>query len=103
MESLFSSFQEIDASKWKDQIIKDLKGKTFDDLAITDENGIRVFPFYNSENKGNSQQVFNDPNWDIKTRIIVKNEKDANKKTLVDLENGAHALQFIFEKDEELI
>jgi len=102
MESLFSSFPNSSLSEWKEKLFKDLKGNTFEDLSIWEDNGIRVAPFYNQENQtAESNLIFRNPDWEICTQIIIKNAKEANREALEALNGGVSGLLFQFEQENE--
>ena len=50
MSQLFDDINSITAEEWKNQIARDLKGLTTDQLAKIDRSGIKISPFYNVEN-----------------------------------------------------
>ncbi len=72
-KSLFSEFNEVSDSEWREKVIKDLKGKDFEDtLTWKDENGIIHQPYYReSDIKGderilaiqNAQRI--DKGWEL--------------------------------------
>lgn len=102
MESLFSSFPNTTLAEWKDKLVKDLKGVSFEDLSFIDENGIKVSPFYNSENQtGASHLQFQNPDWEICSLIEVADSKTANQNALFALNNGASGLIFQFQEEDE--
>ena len=46
--SLFEEFETSSLSEWKEQIIKDLKGKDYNETLVwKDENGVEHQPVYN--------------------------------------------------------
>ncbi len=48
--SIFEEFKTGSLSEWKEQIIKDLKGKDYNDTLVwSDENGVEHQPVYNAE------------------------------------------------------
>ncbi len=99
MEKLFSEFKAVSANEWKARIEKDLKGIPFDSLVKTDRNGINIKPFYNKEDLAHqSFPLFTSSDWEICTRILVKEEKTANKQALEGLQNGVSGICFIVDK-----
>lgn len=102
MKSLFSSFPNTNLTEWKDKVIKDLKGVTFEELSFIDENGIKVAPFYNNENQiGVSNLQFQNPEWEICSLIEVVDSKAANQDALFALNNGASGLIFQFRQEDQ--
>lgn len=45
-QSLFSEFPAISDQEWKEKIVKDLKGRSFEDLNWEFEKGIKLAPYY---------------------------------------------------------
>lgn len=97
MEQLFKEFEGVSASVWKQQLEKDLKGITFEQLSKSDGNGINIQPFYtledNAKNIGTAN-LFNHTDWDILSPIIVKDELAANNQALQLLNDGVSGLFF---------
>lgn len=99
MQKLFSEFEGTNNQKWKDQIVKDLKGIDFNQLIWQTHNGISVNPFYTSEDiNATKQPLFGNNEWDICEHILVNDVKDANKRALTALKNGASGLSFYIHK-----
>jgi methylmalonyl-CoA mutase len=93
MESLFSDFSPVSLADWKARLARDLKGPTFDDLVTLNESDVPVSPFYNAENAtAGGECLFENPDWDICVRIVVVDEKTANKQALEALAGGASGL-----------
>lgn len=96
MQKLFTEFSPIDADTWKKKIESDLKGISFDNLIKHNRNGIKIKPFYSAADlEGKESIAPTVAHWDICTNIVVKNESEANKSALENLQNGASALKFI--------
>lgn len=103
MNALFEEFSASNAAAWKERLSKDLKGITFEDLSVTDRNGINVHPFYTAEDQSrNTQAIFEHKDWVICAAINVEDEKAANKKALNELQNGASGLCFHINHSVEL-
>lgn len=95
MQKLFTEFEETSSQKWKDQIIKDLKGIDFNQLIWKTHNGISVNPFYTAEDvKEKKEPLFANSDWDICEQILVTNEEEANQRAIRALEGGASGLSF---------
>lgn len=95
MENLIEGFEPVSLERWKQQIEKDLKGISFDQLAHTDDSGLTIFPFYNAENSAPVKgPLFTHTQWDMATMVQAADEKTANATALADLNNGADSLVF---------
>ena len=100
MEKLFTDFNIADARAWKARLEKDLKGVTFEQLSVTDRNGITVHPFYTNEDiTATKEPVTTQPDWSICASIEVTDAKMANAQALNELNNGASGLCFHIEQD----
>jgi len=106
---LFEDFEKSSAIDWKNQIIKELKEKPFESLISKTAEGISVLPFYHkdssSDNGLNIQNPIQQKNealppryWANQSKIIVKDEKEANKSALEALNAGAEGIIFVIEK-----
>lgn len=96
-ETIFERFQSVSDDTWKNKIIKDLKGKSYDELIWHSNEGIDVLPFYSKENTAKYQLAIpakSTKDWQITAKIIVQNIKTANEESLTALQNGANALVF---------
>lgn len=103
MNSLFKEFSPITAQQWKEQINKDLKGITFDQLKWYTASGIDVNPFYTSEDLSEKRsQLFNQRGWDVCEHILVFDEKKNNEQALKALQGGASGLAFYIHKKCDL-
>lgn len=95
MEQLFTDFNIADAQSWKARLEKDLKGVTFEQLSVTDRNGITIHPFYTNEDiTATKEPVTTQPDWSICAAIKVTDAKVANAQALAELNNGASGLCF---------
>jgi len=103
MNSLFNEFAPVTALQWKEQIVKDLKGVSFDQLKWKTDNGFDINPFYTSEDlKQQYAPLFTESNWDICEQISVTDEKKDNARALKALEGGASGLSFYIHKKCDL-
>jgi len=99
MELLFKDFSPTTAQKWKEQIVKDLKGIDFDQLTRRTNSGFTVNPFYTSEDlKEKKLPIFSESDWDVCEQITVTKEKEANERALNALKGGASGLSFYIHK-----
>lgn len=95
MENLFKDFSPATAADWKARLEKDLKGITYDQLSLTDRNGITIHPFYTPEDTVTvAGPVPVNADWNICSRIEVTDAARANKEALDQLNNGASGLIF---------
>lgn len=98
--SLFQDFSPISLEEWKNKIIKDLKGKDYNDtLILKTEEGFEVDAAYHQESLINNKSQFfsfekNKTEWEIREQIDIVDIKEANKKALKALKGGANSLQF---------
>jgi methylmalonyl-CoA mutase len=100
MEQLFTDFNIADAQAWKARLEKDLKGVTFEQLSVTDRNGITIHPFYTNEDiTATKEPVTTQPDWSICASVNVADAKTANTQALAELNNGASGLCFDIEQD----
>lgn len=105
-QSLFDSFEPSSYEQWKQQAIKDLKGKNFEQTLLWSTiEGFSVEPYYDSEVLENLivekiQQVQNKNvqlpigGWSIREDVWVENEKIANNQAIQAIEGGADAITF---------
>lgn len=99
MKKLFDEFSEVTAEQWREQIAKDLKGTTFEQLVSHSHNGISIHPFYSGRDLKNvSGILFNNPEWEICEQILVNDEQTANEKALKALKGGASGISFYIHK-----
>jgi methylmalonyl-CoA mutase len=97
--NLFNDFQQHSKAQWKEQVIKDLKGKDFDETLLwrVDEN-VLVDAYYNQEDTLNIplksiQQAQNqrvNGSWQYRESIKFTNEKDCNSLIINGLLAGAN-------------
>lgn len=96
---LFSEFSSADKSAWKQQVIKDLKGKDFDThLLWNTPEGLVVEPYYTAEDLTDErlasvQFVQQKPvGWLNQPVILYENEKATNAKMKAVLQKGADSI-----------
>ncbi|WKV10971.1 methylmalonyl-CoA mutase family protein [Marivirga harenae] len=106
---LFEDFDKSSAIDWKNQILKELKDKPFENLITKTPEGISIKPFYHKDtsedskvNIQNQVQKFNDAlparYWANQSKVVVKSEKEANLSALEALNGGAEGIIFVIEK-----
>ena len=92
---LFTDFSPVDAKSWKQKIQVDLKGADYNDTLIWESpEGIKVKPFYNSEDVEGIAQYSDVPasSWQISQLICIDDVLTANHKCREALENGVESL-----------
>jgi methylmalonyl-CoA mutase len=115
---LFDDFQPTDKNEWIAQAVKDLRGKSFDEMLVSQSlEGIQIAPFYTQEDlldqpslEGFHHKVNPQPQipgisprvWSNITRVETKSEKDGNAIILNALQNGSDALVLSLNGDENL-
>lgn len=103
MKALFNEFHDSTATEWKERLVKDLKGVTFDDLSVTDRNGITIQPFYTAEDITNLRPTTEgQADWFICEKIEAGEAATANKQALAALNNGASGIIFKTENNIDL-
>ncbi|MFZ0490174.1 MAG: methylmalonyl-CoA mutase subunit beta [Salegentibacter sp.] len=99
-ENLFREFPEVSAEQWKQQIQRDLKGADYNEkLIYYSPDGIKVQPFYHSEEL--KENVLPPPpeKWFICEKIQVATAKEGNAKAKYVLEKGAESLWFLLSEE----
>lgn len=107
--SLFEDFQPHSKEVWKNQAIKDLKGKDFDQTLIWQAEGdLRIEPYYNHEDLSSLpielvQSAQNNAiiaTWHNREKIIFSTEKATNQLILEAIEWGADSVIIDFEEKD---
>lgn len=105
-QSLFDAFEPSSYEQWKQQAIKDLKGKDFEQTLLwTTIEGFSVQPYYDNETSDNLrvesvQQVqINGKNplvggWRVREEVLVWDEKIANNQAVQAIEGGVDVITF---------
>mgnify|MGYP000331624211 CR=1 FL=1 len=91
---MFEDFNKTNAREWKEKIIQDLKGASYEDQLIWESpEKIKVQPFYNSEDSTvKPENVFTSADWDICEEFMVEDETTSNKAILTALIGGANSI-----------
>lgn len=96
---LFSEFSSVDKSAWKQQVIKDLKGKDFDThLLWNTPEGLVVEPYYTAEDLTDERLASvqfvqqKSVGWLNQPVILYENEKATNAKMKAVLQKGADSI-----------
>lgn len=93
MQQLFSDFKPNTAAEWKSQLIRDLKGEPYENLIWHNENGLKIQPFYTSEDQTQAYEpAFTHADWDICVKGKYSDAKELNKQLLQQLNSGASSI-----------
>jgi len=93
MQKLFSEFKPNTAAEWKTQLLKDLKGESYESLIWHNENGFDIKPFYTSEDlKQAYEPAFTHAEWEICSAPKSKDSKELNAQLLLQLNAGATSI-----------
>lgn len=91
-------YNQVTLENWRETAVKALKGEAFETLEKTSDDGIAIHPLYTAQDVGApnalASKTNNDGLWDIRQRVLVEAENDANKIALNELENGANSIDF---------
>jgi len=90
---LFDEFSPVSAKAWKQKIQVDLKGADYNESLVWESpEGIKVKPFYHSDDEVASVNVSVVSGWSIGQSIYVGDTSAANQKAKAVLEKGTEAL-----------
>lgn len=105
MQDLFREFQPNTLSEWKAQLIKDLKGESYESLIWQNENGFDINPFYTSEDlRVAYEPAFTHADWEICVSAKKGDAKTINAELLNQLNSGATAISVdLAELDPEVV
>jgi methylmalonyl-CoA mutase len=107
--ALFTEFPPVTTEQWEEVIKKDLKGADYEKkLVKTTLDGIKVKPYYRSENLKGLEHILNvkpgefpyvrgekaDNDWLIRQDIAVEDFAKANKTALDAIKRGAESIAF---------
>ena len=99
-KNLFNDFSAVSTKEWKQKIQVDLKGADYNDTLVWESpEGIKVKPFYNTEDIASFVTNVATPEWKIGQAIFVQNEVASNKKAVDALKRGAEDLVFTIPTD----
>jgi len=94
-------FPSVTSAQWKQKIIRELKGKPFDDLIWHTNEGFEVQPFYSQEDLEKIKirvPQKQRAGWEIRQDMIVTDLKKANEAARKALEQGAESVGFKLSK-----
>jgi methylmalonyl-CoA mutase len=96
-QNLFGEFDDVSSKAWKQKIQYELKGADYNDRLVWESpEGIKVKPFYNSEDLKARPiaKLGATPDWKIGQEIVVTEAINSNQKALDTLQRGAESLIF---------
>ncbi len=100
-QSLFSDFSTTSKAEWEEKVLKELKGKPFDELVWQIGEQINLSPMYSPEEmqgKSPSLVLDRDTNdWEVGEDFICFDAKESNQELLEALTNGVNAPCFLLE------
>ncbi len=93
---LFDTFSAVSSEQWNQKIKKDLKGVDYDDTLVWESSeGIRVQPFYHSDDSEQLDLNAHVPTWNIGQTIAVLDATIANTQAKNALKRGAESLHLL--------
>lgn len=110
----FYNFPQVPKAAWIAQVKKDLKGKDFESMLVSDLwNELKIQPFYTSEDRPSTsfQNSFHPPSqipgmlpriWSNLVAVYLEDEKTANQEIHLALQNGAEGLVLFLNGSENL-
>jgi methylmalonyl-CoA mutase len=97
---LFSDFEAVSAKQWKQQIQYDLKGADYNETLVWESpEGIKVKPFYNSEDITKIENSTSNSSFKILQDIYVFDVSKSNLRTIETLSRGAESIRFTIENE----
>lgn len=98
---LFSKFNPVSSKEWKQKIQYDLKGADYNETLVWESpEGVKVKPFYHSDDEITAANIGNTCGWTIGQFIYAGNASVANKKAKSVLGKGAEGLYFIIPTED---
>ena len=103
--NLFSDFEAVSSKQWKQQIQYELKGADYNETLVWESpEGIKVKPFYHTDDSEASETVNLDAIVPTKPFAIVQNifvhdVQKSNARALETLQRGAESVRFTLEND----
>lgn len=99
----FGDFQEVSSQAWKQKIQFELQGGDYNNTLVWESpEGIKVKPFYNSEDLKAQKNSLKSKGygWSIAQAIYAGNAEMANKKALDAISRGAECIYFTIPSSE---
>jgi methylmalonyl-CoA mutase len=99
-KKLFSDFDNVSTKQWKQQIQFDLKGADYNETLVWESpEGIKVKPFYNSEDTIQIENNTSNSSFKILQDIYVFDVVKSNLRAQETLSRGAESIRFTIESD----
>lgn len=99
-KKLFSDFEGVSAKQWKQQIQYDLKGADYNETLVWESpEGIKVKPFYNSEDSTEIENKTSNSGFKILQDIYVFDVAKSNLRAQETLSRGAESIRFTIENE----
>jgi methylmalonyl-CoA mutase len=95
---LASEFEPADEARWRALVEKGLKGRPFEDLTSTTDDGLSIKPLYTAREAGPALKARPAPSadvdrpWDLRATIEHPDPARANDQVIGDLSGGAQSL-----------
>jgi methylmalonyl-CoA mutase len=98
---LFNDFHTHTKAQWKQQAIKDLKGKIFEDTLLWSiDKNIQIEPYYSSEDSDKlplkaiqtPQAQRNSGNWQNCEILVINSEKESNHLIISSIKSGSESI-----------
>jgi len=94
MSKLFKNFTKVNLQEWKEKIQQDLKGADYNEKLISETEGIKIHPIYNTESVSGITSINSPSDWISFQLIDSTDAKIANQKALEALNNDISGLYF---------
>jgi methylmalonyl-CoA mutase len=100
VQQLLAEFPPVGREAWLEQMAKDLKGRSVDDLNWQAEEGLTVSPFAHADDFETPPAPLSDATgaWEICEILPVADPGEANRHALEALAGGAEGLEFALEQ-----
>ena len=99
-KNLFNEFESVSSKQWKQQIQYELKGADFNETLVWEsQEGIKVKPFYHSDERDFNYESFGSNGFKIVQNIYVHDVKKSNERAIDSLNRGAESIRFTIEND----
>jgi methylmalonyl-CoA mutase len=94
-------YNQVTLDNWRETAIKSLKGADFSVLEKISPDKINIQPLYSAVDVQSVYPIAPKATqtygvWDIRQRLVVESEADANKIALSELEGGVNSIEFEF-------
>lgn len=95
---MFEEFSPVSKKEWQEKVIKDLKGRAFEELQWHLEQDIVLDPFYHSDDSITQNLVYTraSSSWEVGEEIVIQDPPESNKQLLHALKNGVDSPCLVF-------